>query len=409
MIATNIRMALASIKASRTRSFLTMTGVVIGVASVVVTVGIAEGFKHQIVSQINQYGEDVVTIRSGKTFDYNKDGSIKSVNINAQQGASTLNEKDVEALKSIPNTTAIVPNMQISGVVSTDENPNYSAVNIVGTTANIQQTLGSKVEFGDFFGDNDNTRNVVVIGSDVAADIFHAREPIGQTVTIRGKNFIVRGVLKPFQNSPVSVTDNINKMIYMPIGTAKQLSENTGQINSIYIKAKDTKSTDTVAAKAKNILLKNHQNQEDFTVIKKEDFLSATDNTYKQLRTFVVAIASTALIVGGIGIMNIMLVGVSERTKEIGVRKAVGATNQQILSQFLVEATVISVVGGFIGVVVALIATYFIRIGTSLLPVISLTTIFLACLVSLLVGIVFGMAPAIQAARKDPIQSLRHE
>ncbi len=410
MISTNIRMAFTSIKASKTRSFLTMLGVVIGVASVVTTVGIADGIRKQVVDQIDQFGSDVITIKPGKTFAYDSStGAITSFNPSAQQGVSTLSEKDIESLKSIKGVSTVIPSMQIGGVLSTDSKQNYSEARIVGVTGDVQNILGDKVDYGDFFGPDDNERNTVVIGRNIAEDLFTIRDPIGQTITIRGETFVVRGILQPFKESTLTISDNLNNFVFMPYGMAKKISNNSGQINEIFVQVNDIKDVNSINDQIKNTLLANHAGQEDFTILKKEDYLAAANKTMSQLTSFIVAIASTSLIVGGIGIMNIMLVGVSERTKEIGVRKAVGATNQQILSQFLVEATVISVVGGIIGVLSSLLITYFIKIWTDLNPVVSVGTILLASLVSIAVGIIFGMAPAIQAARKDPIQSLRYE
>lgn len=411
MISTNVRMALTSIKASKIRSILTTLGVVIGVSSVVITVGLAEGFRNQVVNQIDQLGENIITVRSGQVFSKDEQGQVKSINLNQQSGASTLTEADVASLAKIAGVDKVVPNIQISGVITSENTANYSGANIIGTTGDMKQIIDSRIAYGDFFEviNDEKSSNVAILGSNVVSELFDVRDPIGQTITIRGQTFIVRGVIEPFKESPLSFTENLNNTVYVPYSTAQKITNNNGQITSINVKIADNQDRATVVANIEKELLINHKDQEDFSVIEKSDFLSAANSNFRLLTAFVVAIAGTSLIVGGIGIMNIMLVGVSERTKEIGVRKAVGATNQQILSQFLVEATVISVIGGFLGVFIALLATYFIKIWTSLDPVISLITVGLALLVSIVVGIVFGIAPAIQAARKDPIESLRHE
>lgn len=409
MIMTNVKMALSSLRTNKVRSALTMLGVVIGVSSVVLVVSIGEGVKNQVLGQINQLGSDVVSVRSGKAFEKDKNGRIKSFNFNAASGVSTLTEADLTAIKTIPGVVAISPNVALAGVASTYEFPDYSGANIMATTADIQQIIGKKLEFGEFFNDQELDKKVVVIGSNVAADLFNEREPIGRIVTIRGQEFIVRGILAPVPESPINMGLNFNDVIYMPLGAGKVISGNNMQISEINIKVDNVKNVDKISETIRNTLLKNHSNQQDFTIVQQDEYLSAANQVFSILTAFISAVAAISLLVGGIGIMNIMLVGVSERTREIGVRKAVGATNQQILSQFLVEATVISVFGGIFGVLFALLAAYIIRVTTTVHPSVSIETIIIATGVSTVVGIIFGMAPAIQAARKDPIEALRHE
>jgi ABC-type antimicrobial peptide transport system permease subunit len=384
-----------------------MFGVVIGVSSVLIAVSVGQGVKQQVLEQINQLGNDVITIIPGKSFTTDDNGRITGFNTAATQGVSTLTNEDIAAIKNISGIALVSPSVYISGVASTIEQPNYSGATIIATTADIKSVLASKLEFGEFFTDKDAGRKVVVVGSDVANDLFNQRDPIGRSVTIRGEDFTVRGVLAEAPESPLNVGFNYNSAIYMPLETGKLLTKGASQINQITVKVDNEKNAAAISNQIKELLLKQHDNQEDFTVIQQEDFLQATDQVFSLLTTFVAAVAGISLFVGGVGIMNIMLVSVSERTREIGIRKAVGATNQQIVGQFLIEAMLLSIIGGFIGILLSFVAVYFIRLYSAVDPVISFPIIALAFGVSVLIGIVFGIAPAIKAATKDPIQALR--
>lgn len=409
MFNAHLKMAFASLRSAKIRSFLTMFGVVIGVSSVLIAVSVGQGVKQQVLSQITQLGNDVVTVIPGKSFSTDSKGNITGFNASAIQGVSTLRNEDIEAIKKIDGITSVSPGVYISGVATTPERADYSGATIIATTPDIKDVLASKLEYGEFFTDTDAQKKVVVLGSNVANDIFNQRDPIGRLVTIRGEDFVVRGVLALAPESPINVGFNFNDTIYMPMKTGEKLvgASGTPQINQITIKLANEKNATEISNAIKETLLKQHKGQEDFTVIQQEDFLQATGQVFGLLTAFVAAVAGISLFVGGVGIMNIMLVSVSERTREIGIRKAVGATNRQVVGQFLVEAVVLSVIGGIIGIAASFVAAYFIRLYTPIEPAISLPIIALAFGVSVMVGVVFGIAPAIKAATKDPIQALR--
>lgn len=407
MLRSNIKMALASLGAAKVRSFLTAFGVVIGVSSVLIAVSVGQGVKNQVLEQINQLGTDVITVIPGKSFVTDEQGTITGFNATAFQGVSTLTDVDIESIKNITGVEVVSPSIMISGVISTPETPNYAQASIMAATPEIRQILAKKLATGEFYTEKENGKKVIVIGNTVANDVFGTPDPIGRVATIRGEEFIVRGVLERVPESPLNVGFNYNYAIYMPLETGKKLVSNASQINQINIKLTESADTVQVSNDIKKVVLTNHNNQEDFTVIQQEDFMQATDQIFELLTGFVAAIAGISLFVGGVGIMNIMLVSVSERTREIGIRKAVGATNRQIIGQFMVEAIVLSVLGGIFGIILSFIAAYFIRLYTPIEPALSLPVIGLAFGVSVVVGVVFGIAPAIKAASKDPIQALR--
>lgn len=409
MIFNNIKMALASIKSTGARSFLTMLGVIIGVASVVIIVAIGQGVKQQVIDQIDQLGSDIVNVRSGKLFDTDSNGRITRLNTGGALGASTLTSADIDSLKKLPTVEAVAYNAVITGIASSYENEGYNQAVITATSPETFEVLGQKVEFGEFYTFSDVGYNTAVIGSNVAVELFKQPDPIGRVFNIKGENFTVRGILTATPESPLNIGTNYNDIIYIPIEAGQKITSDNLPISVINIKVKNSQTVDQAVEQIRGALLKNHGEQEDFTVIEQSQYLDVANQSFNLLTTLVASIAAISLFVGGIGIMNIMLVGVSERTHEIGVRKAIGASNQQILGQFLVEATVISVLGGIIGILLALLAAYIIRLVTDIHPVISITTILIATAVSTIVGILFGMMPAAKAARKDPIEALRHE
>jgi len=384
-----------------------MLGIIIGVASVVMVVSIGEGVKNQVTTQINKLGSNVITIRPGAQPEGGA-GTISAIRFSAPVSSSTLSSQDIAVITALPGVTAAAPSAVISGTVASIDNPNDTNTTVNATTVDIQTTLDQTLEFGEFFSSNDSDRNVAIIGNSVAADLFNVRDPIGRVFTIKGQEFIVRGVLTLAPENPLNIGPNFNNAIYIPLDAAKSIAGPAPQISEINIRLKDDKNMPATIEQIRQALYKAHGNQEDFTIITQAEYLSLANQIFTILTAFVAAVAAISLLVGGIGIMNIMLVSVSERTREIGVRKAIGATNQQILSQFLVEATMISIFGGLIGVIIALVASFIIRITTNIQPSISLRTIVIATAAATLVGIVFGIAPAIQAARKDPIESLRH-
>jgi ABC-type antimicrobial peptide transport system permease subunit len=233
--------------------------------------------------------------------------------------------------------------------------------------------------------------------------------PLGQGFSFHDQDFVVRGIFKEFKNATLSLDTDFNNAIFIPYSVAQDLTENNASIYEILAVPGNPAKADAVADTITKNLTQSHGNQQDFTVLKQDESLNVTSTILNLLTRLIGGIAAISLLVGGIGIMNVMLVSVTERMHEIGIRKAIGATSRQIMSQFLIEATILSLVGGVIGVILSIVVNFVIRIFTDIQPVVSWQVVVIAAGVSLVVGIIFGTAPALKAARKDPIEALRNE
>lgn len=409
LIGDNARMALSSIRSNKTRSLLTMLGIIIGVSSVILTVSLGEGLRRQV-SEVSQAdNERLVTVRPGNIVSRDDQGNITSVNYLASFGSNTLTENDYETLKQLPEAGTVVPFGTISGLPTDFDGNTYKSAVIVATTKDLPSVLDKKVQYGSFFDDEASGRNSVVIGKRVAEELFEENVPLGKLISIRGQDFVVGGVFEEFQSNPLSAITDFNKAVFVSYPTAKTLTNGSPSIYQFMLLPSESATPDMLSTAIHARLLENHGMQEDFTVLKSSEAELIARDTFAIATSFVAGIAAISLIVGGIGIMNIMFVSVTERTREIGVRKSLGATNRQIYSQFLIEAAVVSTVGGIIGVAAAVLGNVLLRLTTNLEPVITWQITAIAVGVSAVVGIIFGTAPAVKAARKDPIESLRYE
>lgn len=399
MSAGNFKMAWATIKNAKWRSFLTMLGVIIGVASVVVIVSIGEGAKRQLSDQIKKYGPDLITVKPGT--------NTGTTSVISKNSSGQLSDADVATISTAQNVRLSSPLANINGSIEND-NKKFTNGSIIATSADLPELINQKVEYGAYFGVTESNRNAAVIGQDIAVELFDSQIPIGSTFKIRGEDFVIRGVFEKFDKNVLSTEGDLNRAVFIPYATAKEISKNNYSIFEILAKPSSITELDVAANSIKSALLKEHGNQEDFSVLKQDQIQYINNEVLNLLTTFVTGIAAISLLVGGIGIMNIMLVSVTERIHEIGIRKAIGATNRHILNQFLTEALLITIVGSLIGIIFALVGNYLLRILTDLKPVINIPIALVAVGVSIIAGIIFGVAPAYKAARKDPIEALRN-
>lgn len=397
-----------SVRSTKLRSFWTMMGVIIGVTSVITVVSIGEGIKQQITNQINHFGENIITIRPAQLRTAADSGSnglnlIAGLNVSAPLG-----DKDVKAVKKTKGVESSAP----LSVTAAKVKGNYGLYNdgfVVGTSANLPGLIKQSLAYGTFFEEDDEDLNVAVLGQHAVDQMFDTDVPLGRSFTINGKEFIVRGIFSEFTPAPLSQQADFDKAIFIPFGSAKSVTNNTAPIYSILARPDKSEDSGKVAAQISSSLAKSHGSDNGFEVLTGDQNLSTSGTILDLLTRMVAGIAAISLLVGGIGIMNVMLVSVAERMHEIGIRKAVGATNRQIMNQFIVESSVLTLTGGIIGIIASLLINLGLRLTTDLKPVISWEIVVVATGVSLLIGIIFGTLPAVKAARKDPIEALRSE
>ncbi len=404
----NVKMALDSIRSTKWRSLLTMLGIIIGIVSVVMIVGIGEGVKLEVTKQISQFGDDLITVRPGNVHQNNGKIVTNTDLLFGLNSLSGLTEKDLKTIQGSEHVRLAAPLSVVSGTISA-EDKTFNNTLVLATNPDLPKALNHEVRYGDFFAEGSEDGNFAVIGRHVAQSIFGDNVPLGRALTFRGQTFIVRGVFDEFKSTPLSPVSNFNNAIFIPYKVAERLTGDSTQMYSILAKPDRPDQAKAALASIHKNMQKAHGGEKDFSVLDQKQNLRASSDVLNLITTMIAAVAAISLLVGGVGIMNIMLATVTERMHEIGVRKAIGATSRQILNQFLMEAAVLSLFGGVVGILISVAAIYGLRIYTDLKPVLSWEAVAIATLTSLLIGLIFGTLPAAKAARKDPIEALRHE
>ena len=401
----DIGVAVRSLRSSRSRSILTIFGIVIGVSAAITIVSIGDGIKNQIANNVNNVGRDLITVRPDLLQPTNAVSAIVS---ESSPGSNSLSSNDLQLIQSLSNVQYAAPLSLMNTPIIKVGNQIISGLQVVGTTNAIVPILNQSLQYGDSFNQNGIT-NDAMLGQGASVKLFGSEVSLGRTFTINGQSVFNRGELQSFYSAPLSIDLDFNNVVFIPYSLVTTLQGSSASTYEILVKPTSPGAIDTVVSEIESSLTQAHGGVQNFSVLQQKDSLAASYTIVNLLTKLIAAAAGIALFVGGIGIMNMMLVTVSERTGEIGIRKAVGATNRQILRQFLMEAIVLSISGGIIGVITALLINVGLRLLTTLEPTIPLATIFLATGLSLVIGIMFGLIPAAKAARKDPIDALRHQ
>lgn len=396
------RVALQSLAANKLRSALTMLGIIIGVAAVVAMVSIGQGASKQVTSQIGSLGSNLLTINPGRTR------ALPGGAIGALGSANVLTYDLMLALQNagLPGVERVTAETSARAVARYRKN--NSSPSIVGTTLEYLDVRNVRVQSGRFLTqyDVENMTRVAVLGPTVVSDLFGSANanPIGQTIRLGQVNFTVVGVMQETQGFL-----NTGDMVFIPITTAQKRLVGDDSVRSIYAQATSSEDAETAIAGLTAFLTRKLGDPEKFMISSQDQILSTVKGTSDTLTLLLAGITGISLIVGGIGIMNIMLVSVTERTREIGIRKAMGAKRRDVLMQFVVESTTLSSLGGFIGILAGIFGGVAISRAGGWPVATSTNAIAIAFLFSAGVGLLFGVYPAMKAARLDPIDALRYE
>jgi len=396
-------LAIGSLRAHRTRTFLTTLGVVIGVFIIALILVLSEGLHASIARQTNSLNDDVLLIRSAgdSTTGMEAFSPLRVAN------ATVLTDRDAAAVSKISGVKATAAMMFLGGTVRSGGN-SYDNISTVATDYSLPDILNLKMVSGAWFSKNETSRKYVIVGEKLASGLLLTNQAMGQTINIKGQDFIVIGVIKAI-DQPISLAGvDIDKAAFISLANGAKFTGETTEIGQIIVRTTDKNNLLKVKKNTIAALQKNHLDSSEFAVRAASEVASAGAGWLATITLAALIFASISLLVGGIGIMNIMLVSVTERIREIGIRKAVGATRRQILEQFLLEALLMTLGGGIIGLVLAYAVGYLIALQFSLPLVFNWWIFVIALGAPLLVGLVFGLWPAARAARQDPIVALKN-
>lgn len=405
MIRKYFTMAFEALILNKIRSLLTTLGIMIGVFSVIVMIGLGQASQSYITEQVKGLGAGVLLITPGNP----KSQGTGPPGVNT---AKTLTLDDALSLETLPGTLYVSPNVFIQTMIKYHKNNVGAAV--IGTSPNIEQARGLKVGQGRFFTEQEarTGARVIVVGIKLVRDLFKKtlQEPLGTKIKIDNQRYRIVGILKE-QGS--GLFGSVDDQAFMPTKTFQQTLKSGKGLNSIFLKIRNDELLPIVSERATSILRYRHairpDEEADFKVQTQAELLSTITMITQVFTLLLAGIAAISLVVGGIGIMNIMLVSVTERTREIGVRKAVGANRQAILIQFLIEAAAISLAGGTAGIMAGLLVTKLLTRAANLPFVASPISVIGAFVFSAGVGIFFGLYPANKASKLDPVDALRYE
>ena len=405
LLRTHYKLAKTAIRENRTRSFLTCLGIAIGVASIILILSLMGSISNLVKNEATEIGSNLIVVRPNSTKDTVTNIVEELTSANSFQ-KSSLSLDDVKAIKEVKDVSAAAPIAISTNTVASERNT-FPSVQVLGTNLDFAKIEPLSLRYGAFLTEA-NEDHSVVLGHTLSLALFNSiNSTVGQMITIMGEKFMVVGVLEE-----VNKTINFDNVDFdnALIMDAKVLDKITGsiQIQQINVKAANTDSLPQISSDIETTLQNQRLGDQNFSVAYGDEITPPASSLFQIVSGMLTLVAAISLIVGGIGVMNIMLVSVSERNHEIGVRKAVGASSRNILMQFLFEALILSILGGIFGLVLGYCLAFVLSTFTPFAPYISWEIILVTFLTTLAVGIIFGIYPALKAAAKNPIDSLKH-
>lgn len=397
------RIALQSLRMSRVRTSLTTLGIIIGVASVTLILALGSGAENSVRTQVSKLDDNVILVTSGAESSLIE--TAQRYNPYGISATTSLTEQDFNTIRLNDDIKQVAPIMVLGGSVL-GRLGTHSNVPIVATTPDFASILKLNMSSGAFV-DNTTTRDTAVFGAKLSSELFGGDKVLGQEFTLKGRVHTAVGALKQ-TDTPINLSGiDLDNAVFISFDDGKSYNQGVAQIQQMLVTVKDPSKLMSVQAGIEKTLLANHRGEHDFTIFAGQNVAEHGNASFRAVVVMTTLVSTVTLIVGGIGIMNIMLVGVSERTREIGIRKALGATNGHILNQFLIEALIMCVVGGVFGLAIGYGLAFLIAMQLSFQPAITWQIATTGLGMAFAVGILFGLYPAIKAARKDPIESLR--
>lgn len=405
LITNHLANAFESLRGNRLRTGLTILGVTIGITSITVILSLSAGATKIITDQVDDLGGAIAVVRPGSP-----DRDIQLSNLTAtiagSQTTSSLTEQDVNNIKNVDGVKTVAPLMLLSGGVTAGDNTPRTSF-IVATTPSLTDVTSLPMRDGQFI-DTVTNSDTAVIGTQLSIDLFGTEQSVGRTFRTHGMSFTVIGILKRI-NNPINYNNiDFDHAAIISLESGKSFNQGVAAIQQINIRADNADKLPDIIKQVDTRLLDNHHGEKDFAVLAGDELAQPANELFSAVSATLTIVAAISLLVGGIGIMNIMLVGVTERTREIGIRKALGASNGHITWQFLIESLAMSLAGGLGGYLLGYLFAF--AIARSFLtfdPVFNWPIVGAAFSISLFVGLVFGLYPAVRAARKDPIEALR--
>ncbi len=404
LLSSHVQNARQSLRSSHSRTLLTILGIMIGVASITTILSLGGGASQVVAKQIDALGGNLAIVQPGVV----KTNFLTDITTTQHQGfaTSTLTDKDFAAIAQLPHVRAAAPISILNGNITAENNAPVGTP-IVVTTPDLESIDGLKIDNGEFL-DSDISNNTAVIGPNLARIVFGTSDALGKTVYIRGQDFTVIGILKPM-NQPINYNNvDFDNAIIIDQEVGHELSGGTAQIQQINVRSDSVANLSSVVKNINKVLTTQHLGDKDFTILASDDISRPTNQLFDAVVGVTMAIATISLLVGGIGIMNILLVSVAERSREIGIRKAIGAHTTDIVWQFLIKSLALSISGGFLGYIAGYGLAFAISTVLPFDPSFTWQIAAVSLGVSVVIGTLFGLYPAVRAARKDPIEALRY-